>query len=189
LGRVLRGGPKADSILLPFPPSGAFPPLSCSLTIDAREHGRCSGFPRRENDAPCGGMTGTDPQLLLSSLAFALAVLALIASAFTWAVSRAKKVRLVEDQVISELRAHRSRADQVETKLGEWQVTITAILAEVEEFFDRTVKERKRIQQQNARADQVANGAEPDATAVDMSTLSRAQQLDVVDRIFASRGH
>jgi len=115
-----------------------------------------------------------------------LSVLALIASGFTWAVSRAKKVRLVEDQVISELRAHRSRADQVETKLGEWQVTITAILAEVEEFFDRTVKERKRIQQQNARAER-PNGP-PDETAVDMSTLSRSQQLEMVDRIFARRG-
>jgi len=132
-------------------------------------------------------MSGTDPQLVLSSLATVLAVAALIASGFTWSVSRAKKVRLLEDQVISELRSHRTRADQVETKLGEWQVTITAIAGEVEEFFQRTVKERKRITQQNARQEQ--QNAEPDATAVDMSTLSRSQQLEVVDRIFASRGH
>jgi len=133
-------------------------------------------------------MTGTDPQLVISSLAAILSVVALVSSGFVWSVSRAKKVRLVEDQVISELRAHRARADQVDTKLGEWQVTITAILGEVEEFFDRTVKERKRIQQQNARAE-AGNGQQADATAVDMSTLPRAQQLEMVDRIFASRGH
>jgi len=115
-----------------------------------------------------------------------LAVLALVSTVFTWFTSRAKKVRLVEDQVLSELRSYKARADGVDTRIGEWQVTVSDLLNQVEDFFERTVKERKRIVQQNARAEQAQQPAEQDA--VDMALLPRAEQLQLVDEHFRKMG-
>lgn len=131
-------------------------------------------------------MEGTDTQLLVSSVAALLSVLALVSCVFTWMTSRAKKVRLVEDTLISELRSYKARADGVDTRIAEWQVTVTDLLNQVEDFFDRTVKERKRIVQQNARADQAQQPAEQDA--IDMAGLPRAQQLQLVDEHFRKMG-
>lgn len=118
-----------------------------------------------------------------------LAFLAVLSSAFTWSTSRAKKVRLLEDQVLEQVRLQKARADQVDTKLAEWQVTIQSILGEVEDFFERTVKERQRIAQQNARAEQKETRAEVvDPLAGDISSLPRAQQLQLVDDHFRKQG-
>jgi len=112
-------------------------------------------------------------------------VLALVSCGFTWATSRAKKVRLVEDQVLSQLRSYQARADQVDTRIGEWQVTITDLLNQVEDFFDRTVKERKRIVQQNTRAERTS---EEVASIDQMAALPRSQQLQLVDEHFRKMG-
>lgn len=119
-----------------------------------------------------------------------LSVLALGASGFTWFTSRAKRVRLHEDHVLEQLRLQQARSDQVETKLSEWSVTVTSILGEVEEFFERTVKERQRIAQQNARADQKDLREVPvgDPLDRDISGLPRAAQLELVDEHFRRRG-
>jgi len=129
---------------------------------------------------------GTDTQLLVSSVAALLSVLALVSCVFTWMTSRAKKVRLVEDTLISELRSYKARADGVDTRIAEWQVTVTDLLNQVEDFFDRTVKERKRLVQQNARAAQAAQPAEQ--AALDIAGLPRAQQLQPVDEPFRKMG-
>lgn len=131
-------------------------------------------------------MTGSEPQVVLSVLAVVLLLIAVGGNVFTWSTSRAKKVRLVEDQVLEELRLQRARAEQVETRLAEWQVTIQGILAEVEEFFERSVKERKRISQSNAMA---ARREEQEQAPVDIADLPRAEQLQVVDEAFRRRGH
>jgi len=123
-------------------------------------------------------------QYLVSSVAALLSVLALVSCIFTWSASRAKKVRLVEDALLSELRSYKARADSVDTRLGEWQVTVSDLLNQVEEFFDRTVKERKRIVQQNTRADQREN----EQPEVDISAMPRAQQLQLVDEHFRKMG-
>ena len=130
-------------------------------------------------------MPGSEAHIMLAAGAALFAVLALVASAFTWWTSRAKTVRLVEDQVLSQLRAYAARADQVDTRIQEWQVTVADILGQVEEFFDRTVKERKRITQQNAMANRQPEGPEE----VDMSQMTRAQQLEIVDAHFRGRSH
>jgi len=85
------------------------------------------------------------------------------------------------------VRLQKLRADQVDTKLGEWQVTITSILGEVEEFFERTVKERQRIAQQNKRAEQ-AQAPPVDPLAQDIRNLPRAQQLQLVNEHFNKQG-
>ncbi len=130
-------------------------------------------------------LVGTDTQLVLASVAALLSVLALVSCGFTWATSRAKKVRLVEDACLSELRSYRARADAVDTRISEWQVTITDILNQVEDFFDRTVKERKRIVQQNARAERTT---EEVASIDQMAALPRSQQLQLVDEHFRKMG-
>ncbi len=105
-------------------------------------------------------MSGTDPHLLVFSIVGGSTLISLLACLGTWATSRAKKVRLLEDQVVSAVRAQRERADQMETKLAEWHVTMTAMLAEAEEFFSRSVKERKRAHVAVAR-EQAAQQAQP----------------------------
>jgi len=129
-------------------------------------------------------MIGSEAQLELALVAALLSVLALISSVFVWVTSRAKKVRQVEDQVLSELRAYKARAAQVDTQIGEWQVVVSGLLTQVEEFFERTVKERKRIVQQNAMANRGTDHAEPR----DMSTMTRAEQLEMVDQHFRRLG-
>ncbi len=128
---------------------------------------------------------GTETQLVLASVAALLSVLALVSCVFTWLTSRAKKVRLVEDQVLSQLRSYQARADRVDTRIAEWQVTVTDLLNQVEDFFDRTVKERKRIVQQNTRAERTN---EEVASIDQMAALPRSQQLQLVDEHFRKMG-
>lgn len=127
-------------------------------------------------------MEGTGAHSVVSGVAALLSVLALVSCVFTWITSRARKVRLVEDEIMSELRSYKARADKVDTRIGEWQVTVTDILNQVEDFFERTVRERKRITQQNKRAE------DPDVPPVDPSTLSREDQLRLVDERFLRTG-
>ncbi len=101
-------------------------------------------------------MGGTDPHLLIFLVVGGSTLISLLASLGTWHTSRAKKVRLLEDQVVSAVRAQRERADQIEVKLAEWQVTMTSMLAEAEEFFERSVKERKRANVAAARGEAAA---------------------------------
>jgi len=128
-------------------------------------------------------MPGTEPHLAILLIVGACTLASLVASLVTWSTSRAKKVRLLEDQVISSVRAQRERADQVELKLQEWTVTITGILAEVEEFFERSVKERKRATVAASRADQaqqMGGGQQFDA-------LSRSDQIEQLRSHFERR--
>jgi len=126
-------------------------------------------------------MSGTDPHLLIFCLVGASTLISLLACLATWNTSRAKKVRLVEDQVVSAVRAQRERADQIENKLGVWQVTITSMLAEAEEFFERSVKERKRA---NVA---VAREHASQAAAAPFDGLGRADQLASLREHFANR--
>jgi len=128
-------------------------------------------------------MTGTDPHVLILVALAACTALSLSVSFGTWFTSRAKKVRLLEDQVVSSVRAQRERADQVELKLQEWTVTITGILAEVEEFFERSVKERKRAGVAATRAEQANQVGATQA----FDTLSRSDQIDQLRSHFERR--
>lgn len=131
-------------------------------------------------------MPGSESQLWIPALFLVCSGLQLGVLFFVWFASRAKKVRLLEDQVLSQLRSYQSRADQVDTRIGEWQVTVTDLLAQVEDFFERTVRERKRISQQNAQAKR--GERDGDEREIDISTLPRAQQLQLVDEHFRKMG-
>jgi len=128
-------------------------------------------------------MSGTDPHLLVFSMVGLGTIISLAACLGTWHTSRAKKVRLLEDQVVSAVRAQRERADQVELKLQEWTVTITGILAEVEEFFERSVKERKRAGVAASRAEQ----AQQMGGGQQFDSLSRSDQLTQLRQHFERR--
>lgn len=120
-------------------------------------------------------MPGTDPHLLIILLVGGCTLISLLASLGTWFASRAKKVRLLEDQVVSAVRAQRERADQMETKLAEWQTTMVSMLAQAEEFFDRSVKERKRANVAVARQD------------ANTSIVGRPEQITQLRDYFAGR--
>ncbi len=130
-------------------------------------------------------VVGSEAQLIVLSVSALFSVLALATCVVTWLTSRAKKVRLVEDACLAELRSYKARADAVDTRISEWQVTVTDLLNQVEDFFDRTVKERKRIVQQNAKAEKVT---EEYASVDSMAALPRAQQLQIVDEHFRRMG-
>jgi len=106
--------------------------------------------------------------------------MSLLASITTWHLSRAKKVRALEDQVVSVSRAQRERVDGMETKLAEWHVTMQAVLAEAEEFFSRSVKERKRAHVAVAR-EQAAAAPQP------FDGLSRSAQIESLREHFQGR--
>ncbi len=107
-------------------------------------------------------------------------LISLLACLGTWNTSRAKKIRLMEDAILSAVRALRERADAVDVKQGESQVTIAAMLAETQEFFDRSVKERKRATVAESR---VAAAAASGGNAEGFALMSRSDQID------ALRGH
>jgi len=125
-------------------------------------------------------MSGTDPHLLVFSIVGGSTLISLLACIATWSTSRAKKVRLLEDQVVSAVRAQRERADQMETKLAEWHVTMQSVLAEAEEFFSRSVKERKRAHVAVAR-EQAAQVASP------FDQMDRSSQIESLRAHFANR--
>ena len=118
------------------------------------------------------GTTSPEIALALTMVALVLSTSALVGSVFTWFASRAHKVRFLETEL-------RERSDRVEMKLAEWQTTLTSMLAEVEEFFERTVKERKRI---TRRTDpELPTGPVP------FDQLSREEQKEVVRLHFAGQ--
>jgi len=125
-------------------------------------------------------MGGTDAHLLVFSIVGLGTLMSLLASLLTWSTSRAKKVRLLEDQVVSAVRAQRQRADQMETKMAEYQVTMQAVLAEAEEFFSRSVKERKRAHVAVAR-EQAAQVSAP------FDQMGRNDQIEQLRAHFANR--
>jgi len=120
-------------------------------------------------------MPGSDPQVLIFAVVILGTVVSLLGCLTTWTLSRAKHMRSLEDQVM------RSLSTQ-ELKLAEWQTTIRSILTEVEDFFNRSVKERKRAVFAETKAE-VAN-AQPTIGLDNMSNLSRADQLELVRQHF-----
>jgi len=128
-------------------------------------------------------MLRTDPQLIVFSISIVLALSAGVGSILTYYASRAKKVRAVEDQIMGIVRSYQLRVGQIETQLAEWKVVMEGILGEVQEFFERTTRERKRTQTQIRRAEEVA----ANDTAPDISVMPRDQQVAAVRSAFVGR--
>jgi len=120
-------------------------------------------------------MAGSDPQVLIFSVVALGTFVSLLGSFASWYLSRGKRVRDLEDEVLTSVRTQ-------EMKLAEWQTTIRAILAEVEDFFERSVKERKRAVFAANKAE--AAPAEAQVSLDNMGNLPRAMQLELVRRHF-----
>ena len=120
-------------------------------------------------------MPGSDPQVLTFAVVILGTVVSLLGCLTTWLLSRAKHMRGLEEQVIQSLHTQ-------ELKLAEWQTTIRGILTQVEDFFDRSVKERKRAVFAANKAEQI--DAEPAIGLDNMANLPRAAQLELVRRHF-----
>ena len=121
-------------------------------------------------------MPGSDPQVLIFAVVILGTVISLLGSLTTWVLSRAKHMASLEQSVLNSLSTQ-------ELKLAEWQTTIKAMLAEVEDFFDRSVKERKRAVFASTKAEAAA-AAEPQVSLENMSHLPRAMQLEMVRQHF-----
>ena len=128
-------------------------------------------------------MAGTDPQLIVFGISGSLALLAMLGSVLTWYASRAKKIRSAEDQIMGIVRGYQMRVGQMETQLAEWKTVIEGILGEVQEFFERTTRERKRIQTTQRRAEEIAQNDTP----LDITTLPRDAQMAAVRTAFTGR--
>lgn len=128
-------------------------------------------------------VASTDPQLIVLAVSLTLSLTALSACVFTWYASRAKKIRSAEDQILAIVRGYQLRVGQMETQLAEWKAVIEGILEEVQEFFERTTRERKRIQTTQRRAEETNQNDTP----VDLSLLPREQQMDAVRTAFTGR--
>jgi len=120
-------------------------------------------------------VAGSDPQILIFAVVILGTVVSLLGSLMTWMLSRAKHMRALEDLV-------RTSISTQELRLGEWQTTIRSILAEVEEFFERSVKERKRTVFATNKAEAMAS--EPQIGLDNMQHLPRAAQLELVRQHF-----
>lgn len=129
-------------------------------------------------------MLHTDPQLIVSVVSVMLSLTAVFACVLTWYGSRAKKIRVAEDQILAIVRSYQLRVGQMETQLAEWKVIIEGILEEVQEFFERTTRERKRIQTTQRRAEEQDNQND---TPVDLSLLPREQAKAAVRAAFTGR--
>ncbi len=128
-------------------------------------------------------MLRTDPQLIVFSISIVLALSAGVGSILTYYASRAKKVRAVEDQIMGIVRTYQLRVGQMETQLAEWKVVMEGILGEVQEFFERTTRERKRTQTQIRRAEELTATNSPP----DISVMPRDQQVAAVRSAFMGR--
>ena len=120
-------------------------------------------------------MAGSDPQILIFAVVIFGTVISLLGCLTTWLLSRAKHMRALEELV------SRSVSSQ-ELKLLEWQATIKAVLVEAEEFYERSVKERKRAVFATNKAEAAA--AEPQIGLDNMGHLPRAMQLEMVRQHF-----
>ncbi len=130
-----------------------------------------------------GWMLRTDPHLPFFVVSVILALCAGVGSILTWYASRAKKVRAVEDQIMGIVRTHQLRVGQFETQLAEWKVVMEGILGEVQEFFERTTRERKRTQTQIRRAEELTATNSPP----DIAVMPRDQQVAAVRSAFMGR--
>ncbi len=128
-------------------------------------------------------MLRTDPQLIVFSISIVLGLSAGVGSILTYYASRAKKVRAVEDQIMGIVRSYQLRVGQIETQLAEWKVVMEGILAEVQEFFERTTRERKRTQTQIRRQEELTATNSPP----DISVMPRDQQVAAVRSAFMGR--
>ncbi len=147
-----------------------------SENIDAESAaGRSLGVPYTSKVSYSRDMLGSDPQVLIFAVVILGTVISLLASLTTWVLSRAKHMRALEDLV-------RGSISTQELRLAEWQTTIKGILAEVEDFFDRSVKERKRAVFAQTKLE--AANTEPQLSLDSMSHLSRADQLELVRQHF-----
>ncbi len=132
-------------------------------------------------------MAGSNPQLWFLALLGACIVLGFLGNVATWLLSRAHKVRALEDRILEAVRVQRERSDQVDVRLSEWQVTITSILAEVEDFFERSVKERKRAMLAANKAETLSLTQPVQPGIESMDGLPRAAQLELVRQHFEGR--
>jgi len=128
-------------------------------------------------------MLGTDPQLIGLAVVGMISLTAGLGSVLTWYSSRAKKIRVAEDQILEIARDAKLRVGSMETQLAEWKAVIEGILEEVQELFERTTRERKRIQTTQRRAEEVAANDTP----LDISVLPRDAQMAAVRSAFTGR--
>jgi len=89
--------------------------------------------------------------LSLSTISIAIGVCA-------WFFSRAEKVRAFENQIAAHVLNLKGRVEAAESKALDQFTALEGIAEEAQGLFQRVAKERRRITQENVRAEGGANG-------------------------------
>lgn len=128
-------------------------------------------------------------EIVLISVALALAVLGNCAAFVVWHASRAQSTRAFDARVEENLENAKRRIEAVEGRMLEWVSVIEDSLDRYQSLSDRTEKERKRVDVANRRAEQLlpggANGGDSDPQP---DPLDRDATLRWVDRQLAKQG-
>ncbi len=113
----------------------------------------------------------------ISAVSLSLSTVSWIAAACAWFFSRAEKVRAFETQIAQHVLNLKGRVEAVEAKALDQYVALEGVADEARGLFERVTKERKRLTQENVRADKRENGGDG---APDLTGLSRADQVAAV---------
>lgn len=126
---------------------------------------------------PVGGNIAALPLVLgLVGLGIALSMCAVTASGVTWWLSRAGKLRAYEHTMNDALTNALRRLETVEQTTTAAKVTVEGIADEAAELLKRSRKERQRVRKENWDAE----NRDPAKGPVDMSQLTREEQLRLV---------
>lgn len=115
------------------------------------------------------GRRRTEPhtlEIVLISVALALAAVACAGVFVVWHASRAQHVRAFDARVEENLQNAQRRIEQVEARMLEWVSVIEDSLDRYQSLSDRTEKERKRVEVANKRAEMLG-GAGPNGPDAD----------------------
>lgn len=116
--------------------------------------------------------------LAIPTLSLALSAVSLIAAGCAWFFSRAEKIRTFEALVTQHVQDLRRRVESVETKALEQYTALSGVADEAQALFERVNKERKRVTQENARAETRAQ------TPAGNGLPTRAEQIQAVQAHF-----
>lgn len=111
----------------------------------------------------------------ISAVALSLSTISLIAAACAWFFSRAEKVRAFENQIAAHVMNLKGRVEAAESKALDQFTALEGVAEEAQALFQRVQKERKRITQENVRAEGKINGGQGAQIG-----MTRAEQIAAV---------
>jgi len=115
------------------------------------------------------------------AVSLALSTISLFAGVCAWFFSRAEKIRRFESQVANHVMDLKGRVEAIEAKALSQFTALEGVADEAHALFERVQKERKRITQENVRAERGNGGPmEPGQLG------TRGEQINAVRALFGA---